>query len=187
MLVDGKTIASKIYSELKSELEELGRHPCLAVFTSAPNAETKKFLELKKKRAQEIGVDVFLLELDKDVTTEEAIAAIEGGVGTADGMIVQLPFPPQVDAEKLLAAVPKELDVDALHFQGEDTDVLPPVIGAIAEISKRHQVEFSGKNVVVVGQGRLVGQPAVLAKADVTPAFGQAHAVDSFRVGDAAP
>src|SRR5690606_32041976 len=92
----------------------------------------------------------------------EAIAAIEGGVGTADGMIVQLPFPPQVDAEKLLAAVPKELDVDALHFQGEDTDVLPPVIGAIAEISKRHQVEFSGKNVVVVGQGRLVGQPAVL-------------------------
>lgn len=162
MLVDGKIIASEIYSDLKQELENKGAHPCLTVFTSAPNAETRKFLELKKKRASEIGVDVFLFELDSEVSTEEAIRAIKGCVDTADGVVVQLPFPPQVDAELLLAAVPKELDVDALHYHGEDTDILPPVIGAIAEISNRHQVEFRDKKVTVVGQGRLVGQPAVL-------------------------
>ena len=172
MLVDGKTIAAEIYADLKRELADLGQHPCLTVFTSAPNAETQKYLELKKKRASEAGIDVLLIELDAEVTTAEAVKAIEASVGTADGIIVQLPFPPQVDARQLLEAVPKQLDVDAIHYQGEDTDILPPVVGAISEIAKRHQVEFKGQQVTVVGQGRLVGKPAVCwakaAGADVT-------------------
>lgn len=161
MLVDGKNIAAAICAEVKEKLEKSGQHPCLTVFTCAPNAETQKYLELKKKRAQELGIDVMVIELDREATTKDALSAV-ASAHSAEGIIIQLPFPSQIDVSKVLAAIPKELDVDAIHYQGEETEVLPPVIGAVSAIAKTHGVEFKGKSVVVVGQGRLVGQPAVL-------------------------
>lgn len=161
MLVDGKKIAAGIYAEVKESLARSGQHPCLTVFACAPNVETKKYLELKKKRAGELGIDVMVIELDAEATTEEALAAVTSAT-SAEGIIIQLPFPPQIDVVKLLAAVPKELDVDAIHYEGEETEVLPPVIGAVAAIAKIQGVEFDGKKVAIVGQGRLVGRPAAL-------------------------
>jgi len=67
-----------------------------------------------------------------------------------------------MEAEALLSAILKELDIDNINYEGEETDILPPVVGAIAEIAQRHDVDFAGKNVVVIGRGRLVGKPATL-------------------------
>lgn len=119
-------------------------------------------MELKKKRASELGIDVLVIELDALISTEKAVEAVLSSGKAADGVIVQLPFPSQVDAEVLLSAIPKELDIDNINYAGEDTEVLPPVVGAVAEITKRHDVDFTGKNVVVIGRGRLVGKPAAL-------------------------
>jgi len=105
---------------------------------------------------------VLVIELDTDISTEKAVEAVRSSGASADGVIVQLPFPPQVDAEVLLSAIPKELDIDNINYAGEETEVLPPVVGAVAEIAKRHNVDFAGKNVVVIGRGRLVGKPAAL-------------------------
>ena len=162
MIVDGKKIAGEIYSDIKDSLSESHKHPCLTVFACAPNTETETYMELKKKRASELGVDVLVIELDANTTTEEAVEAVLSADASADGVIVQLPFPTQVDAEALLSAIPKELDIDNINYEGEETDVLPPVVGAVAEIAKRHDVDFAGKNVVVIGRGRLVGKPAAL-------------------------
>lgn len=167
MLVDGKTIAAEIYADISNHLKKSSRHPCMAVFACAPNIETKKYLELKQKRAMELGIDVLHIELDREITTEQAVAAVSEPREANDGVLVQLPFPPQVDIDKVLAAIPSELDIDAMNYCGEQTDVLPPVVGAIAEIAKRHSIGFAGKNVVVVGRGRLVGKPAAFwAKAE---------------------
>lgn len=172
MLVNGKKIAGEIYADIKVSLAASQKHPCLTVFTCAPNAETRKYMELKKKRASELGIDVLVMELDSLISTEKAVEAVRSSGKAADGVIVQLPFPTQVDADALLAAIPKELDVDNVNYAGEATEVLSPVVGAIYEIAKRHDVEFSGKNVVVIGRGRLVGKPAALwakaQSADVT-------------------
>lgn len=160
MLVDGKKIAAEIYADIRSKLGATGNHPCLVVFTCSPNAETRKYLELKQKRSMELGIDVVLVELDEAVTTEKVVDIVSLGHEKADGLLVQLPFPPQVDIDRVLEAIPKELDVDAINYRGEETDILPPVVGAIAEIAKRHEVRFEGQNVVVLGRGRLVGKPA---------------------------
>ncbi len=160
MIVDGKKIAGEIYADIRVSLTESHRHPCLTVFACAPNAETRKYMELKKKRASELGIDVLVIELDALISTDKAVEAVLSSGKAADGVIVQLPFPSQVDAEVLLSAIPKELDIDNINYAGEDTEVLPPVVGAVAEIAKRHDVEFSGRNVVVIGRGRLVGKPA---------------------------
>jgi len=162
MLVDGKKIAEDIYTDIKSSLNNSGRHPCLMVFTCAPNIETRKYMEIKKKRASELGIDVVVFELDSSIETEEAVSAIQSSCVNADGLIVQLPFPQQVRIDTLLSAIPKELDIDNINYTGKAGEVLPPVVGAIAEIANRYEVDFRDKNVVVVGQGRLVGKPAAL-------------------------
>ncbi len=162
MLVDGKKIAAEIYADIKSRLAGRGKAPCLNVFACAPNAETRKYLELKQRRAAEVGIDLVMVELEPEATTEDAERVIRSAVGQCDGVIVQLPFPPYFDTDRLVAAIPPELDVDALGYHGGVDGVLPPVVGAIAEISKRHGIDWTGKQVVVVGRGRLVGAPAAL-------------------------
>ncbi len=162
MIVDGKKIAQEIYFDIQDRLKKDKSHPCLAVFTCNPNGETRKFLELKKRRAAENGIDVMLAELDSEIQTEKVVEVIKTATEGCEGVIVQLPFPPHIDADKLIEAIPLGMDVDAMNYLGEDTEVLPPVVGAIAEITKKHQVDFVGKKVAVVGKGRLVGKPAAL-------------------------
>lgn len=162
MVVDGKRIAAEIYGTIRRKLAGRRPHPYLAVFTCAPNRETRKFLELKKKRAGELGIDVAVIEFGAGIDGDTVAGAIADAGGKADGIVVQLPFPAHIDAGRLIAAVPPELDVDALRYDGSDTDILPPVVGAVAAIAEHHNVRFAGKRVAVIGEGRLVGQPAAL-------------------------
>jgi methylenetetrahydrofolate dehydrogenase (NADP+)/methenyltetrahydrofolate cyclohydrolase len=162
MIIDGKAIAQDILAGVAREVAVLPRPPRLTVFTCAPNFETQKFLALKQKRALEVGILVNLVTLPETVTTDEVITVITASVSNSEGIIVQLPFPLHIDAVAILSAVPASHDVDVLRYAGEQTDILPPVVGAIDEIAKRNEIDFTGRAVVVVGQGRLVGQPATL-------------------------
>ncbi|OGG41579.1 hypothetical protein A2837_00345 [Candidatus Kaiserbacteria bacterium RIFCSPHIGHO2_01_FULL_46_22] len=162
MLVDGKTIAADIYRELKEELSLRAKQPRLLVVTSEPNAETRKYLKLKSRRAEEQGVKVVVKEFLNEVNTETIKDFLIDSFADYDGVIIQLPLPTHIDTASLLSLLPAHLDIDVTQYAGEETEVLPPVIGAIKEIAKRHSVDFVGKNVVVVGSGRLVGKPAAL-------------------------
>jgi methylenetetrahydrofolate dehydrogenase (NADP+)/methenyltetrahydrofolate cyclohydrolase len=162
MIVDGKAIATEVLGEVADRIKTLPRAPRLTVFTCAPNFETQKFLALKQKRATEVGITVEVVELDPRILTALVIRAIHEALPNTDGVVVQLPFPPNIDIAAVLAAVPSSHDVDALVYGGEDTTVLPPVVGAIDAIATHHQVVWTDKKVAVVGQGRLVGAPAAL-------------------------
>lgn len=172
MIVDGKQIAADIYRDLDVELRNRSVRPSLLVFVCAPTAETKKYLSLKQHRAMALGIDVVVMEFDKDSSTDDLAKAIDELSPAHEGLILQLPFPSQIDTDLLLNKVPKAKDVDAINYVGGPEAVLPPVVGAIKEIAERHQVNFAGEKVVVVGQGRLVGKPATLwaeaKNADVT-------------------
>ena len=157
MIVDGKKIAADILAELKSTLRAEKLRPHLTVFTCAPNFETQRFLTIKKKRATEVGIDINVIELLDIVTTEDVIASIRGFVDHTNGIVVQLPFPKHIDIEQVIEAIPTSHDADALK---KETKILPPVVGAIAEIFARHGVVVMGKKIVVVGGGKLVGAPA---------------------------
>jgi methylenetetrahydrofolate dehydrogenase (NADP+) / methenyltetrahydrofolate cyclohydrolase len=162
MIVDGKALADDILAEVKAEISTLKKLPHLTVFTCAPNFETQKFLALKQKRAIEVGINLEVVDLDPRILTPLIIQTIHEAIPTTDGIVVQLPFPPSIDIAAVLATVPMSHDVDALLYDGTDITVLPPVVGAIEAIAKRHQVAWTDKQVVVVGQGRLVGVPAAL-------------------------
>lgn len=162
MIVDGKAIAAKILADIQAEISTLTKPPHLTVFTCAPNFETQKFLALKQKRAAEVGIELVVVTLDPRSITAEVIRTINETLPHTDGVVVQLPFPSSIDTVSVLENIPPTHDVDALRYAGEETNVLPPVVGAIDAIATKYQIAWAGKNVAVVGRGRLVGAPAAL-------------------------
>jgi len=162
MIVDGRAIAEDIYHGIKNSLTHLDFVPHLTVFTCAPNFETKKYLSLKRRKAMDIGLGINIIEFPENVTNDEIIQSVVHSQMQTDGIIIQLPFPPHIDIEAVLNCIPASLDVDAVHFDGTNEEILPPVIGAIKEISRRHDVLWAASNVVVIGEGKLVGKPAAI-------------------------
>ncbi|MCA9364243.1 bifunctional 5,10-methylenetetrahydrofolate dehydrogenase/5,10-methenyltetrahydrofolate cyclohydrolase [Candidatus Kaiserbacteria bacterium] len=158
MIIDGKKIAEGLFRELTETVRQLSSAPQLAVITCAPNFETQRFLNIKQKRAAEVGIVVRVIELPETATTDECVQTIAAAATDSDGVVVQLPFPGHVDRDALIAAIPKTHDVDAFNL--EDSEILPPVIGAMHMILTTEGIVLEGKRVVVVGAGKLVGQPA---------------------------
>ncbi len=159
MIIDGRALACAIVSDLRKETAAMAGLPLLTVFTCAPNFETKKFLDLKTKRAAEAGISVSVIELPPNVTLAQVNTAINQSRTISDGIIIQFPFP-HLTTKDLIDLLPTELDVDVTNYDGQAEGLLPPVVGAIAEISQAHTIDWAGKSVVVVGNGRLVGAPA---------------------------
>ena len=162
MIVDGRAIAAEIYQGIRNRITHLNMKPHLTVFTCEPNFETQKFLSLKKRKAEEVGIDVNVIEFPEAIKTEEVIQSILHAAMQTDGIIVQLPFPKTVDVDEVLKNIPPSLDIDAVHYDGTNTDVLPPVVGAIKAIADRQDILFASAKVVVIGEGKLVGKPAAL-------------------------
>ena len=166
MIVDGTGIAQKIEREVMAALQARNEVPRLQVFTCEPTFATTRFLALKKASAEKLGVTLEVHKCAPESTTEEVVEAIKKSVTEADGIIVQLPFPSRIDVSAILAAIPARHDVDAIGSEAEQlfsegkSLVLPPVVGAMAEIIARYDIKIANKKVVVVGEGRLVGAPA---------------------------
>lgn len=160
MLVDGKAIAANILQSIEKEISTLSISPKMTAITCAPNFETQKYLDMKKRKAASVGVALNVVELPANVSTEDVLFCIEKVAKESDGIVVQLPLPVHIDRECVLAAVPHDKDPDGFSYGKVADACLPPVAGAIDEISKIHKIDWRGKNVVVLGGGRLVGLPA---------------------------
>ena len=171
MIIDGKAIALDIRDTLLAEIRmrKESDMPTLYIIVAGENAATKSFVALKKKYAAELGIPVReRVFAAQSTTTEVLLGAIQEIVasGMRGGIVVQLPLPPYVDTKAVLDAIPLRYDVDVLSekavrlFEGGESPVLPPVIGAFREILERHSVFLRGKRVAILGKGRLVGAPA---------------------------
>jgi methylenetetrahydrofolate dehydrogenase (NADP+) / methenyltetrahydrofolate cyclohydrolase len=161
-LIDGKRLATNLNEATRLQITGLKTPPRLAVLACAPNFETRSYLELKKRKAEELGVEVVVSVLGPDTTTEMVKAEIEKACECNDGVVVQLPLPETIDTDAVLNHLPKTHDVDNFTYQGEKNYILPPVVGAIDYISAEYNVNWEEKKVVVIGGGRLVGAPAGL-------------------------
>jgi methylenetetrahydrofolate dehydrogenase (NADP+)/methenyltetrahydrofolate cyclohydrolase len=158
MIVDGKAIAEEIYGELRKRIRKLSHVPTFSIIACAPNFETRKYLELKEKKAKAAGIRTNLIELSQSSTAEDFLSRIKEAVAVSDAVIVQLPLPSHVDKEVVIASVPPSHDADALNSATQDS--LSPVVGAIKTILGKYDVRPFEKTVTIIGSGKLVGLPA---------------------------
>jgi len=165
MIIDGRAIAHEMALSLKEELAHRAPPLRLSLLMVSPNPAILSFVARKKKIAEEIGVLLSVYDLPLSSTTATLIQEVKKASEESDGIVIQLPLPPHLSVRKICDTVPIEKDVDLLStaaeesFYSDTSRVLPPVVGAIAEILVRNHISLQDKKAVVVGQGALVGKP----------------------------
>lgn len=175
MIIDGNHIATEVRHELEQELGRLNLNLTLLILQVGEHAASTQYIKKKIAYARELMINAELRRYDESITNEALRHEIFTTISdwrydpySFSGMIVQLPLPPHIDRTRVLNEIPQEHDVDLLSEESEDafargrSPILPPVIGAMAEILARNQVSIQGKRAVVIGRGKLVGKPAAL-------------------------
>ena len=169
MIVDGKRIAEKLKSELRTNLSNVRKKLVLGVLVVSETPAIRQFVSYKERCGEDIGVQVDVIKTSKSgLKTEDLLHEIIQTSKHRDGLILQLPIPSELDLDSALNLFPLSHDVDVLGntaFTQYKEGVLPfhpPVVGACSAILKDANVSIAGKKVVVVGTGRLVGGPAAV-------------------------
>jgi len=173
LILDGNRVRDQILSELKPRVETLaasGRPPGLAVILAGHNAASEIYVRGKIKACHDLGIYSESLAPPGSVTTDEILAMVDelNGRHDIDGILVQLPLPPQVDSKRILLAVAPEKDVDGFHpcNVGKLATGLPGpracTPAGILQLLKRHGIAIAGKRAVVVGRSDIVGKPVAL-------------------------
>jgi len=167
-IVNGKKIAKDIISELKKQVSNLKKVPRIDIFICAPNGAIKSFVARKRRTARRIGVNFIEHKLDKSASTGEIQKQIDSIAKDTTGIVVQLPMPEHIDTDKILDNLPMHLDVDVLGshtfaaFSKGEIAYEPPVAGAVREILERAKVKTGSTKAVMIGKGRLVGEPTII-------------------------
>ena len=190
IILNGTKIAQEIRSEVAAEVKTMaaaGVRPGLAVVLVGHNPASEIYVRGKVKACEEIGIYSEKLTPPDSVTTAELLAVVEGlnQRDDIDGILVQLPLPPQVDAKKVLLAVDPAKDVDGFHpvnvglLSTQRPGLVPCTPAGVLEILKRSNIPISGREAVVVGRSDIVGKPTAMlllnANATVTVCHSKTH------------
>ena len=169
-ILDGNRVRDQIKEELRPRVAALaaqGRPPGLAVVLVGHNPASEIYVRNKIKACDDLGIYSESVKPPESITTAELLDTVEqlNARHDIDGILVQLPLPPQVDSKRILLAVAPGKDVDGFH----PANVGALVVGlpapractpaGIIELLKRYQIPIAGRRAVVVGRSDIVGKP----------------------------
>ena len=172
-ILDGNKIASEIRAEVSAEAQSLsaaGMRPGLAVVLVGHNPASEIYVRGKVKSSEEVGIYSEKHTPSESATTEELLALVENlnQRDEIDGILIQLPLPPQVDAKRVLMAVDPAKDVDGFHpmnvgfLSTQRPGLVPCTPGGIMELLRRSNILLAGQEAVVVGRSDIVGKPMAM-------------------------
>lgn len=181
-IIDGKQTAAEVRAQLRVRAaafeEKYGRKVGLAVVLIGEDPASQVYVRNKIKGCEDAGIRSFAHYLPADVTqaqAEELVRALASDEAV-HGILVQLPLPKHLDAERILACIPAAKDVDGfsaenigrLALNEEGTVACTPL--GVMELLRRYQVETRGKRAVIIGRSNIVGRPMalLLLNADAT-------------------
>jgi methylenetetrahydrofolate dehydrogenase (NADP+)/methenyltetrahydrofolate cyclohydrolase len=169
-IIDGRAISEDVRRDLKvrvGRLREAGHDPGLAFVIIGDNPASISYVKSKAQACGEVGLRSETFHLPESTTQAELLALIaELNADPAwDGMIVQLPLPPQVDPFAIGAAIDVEKDVDVAHpynlgrVLAGMSGPRPCTPAGIQQLLLRTGNDPGGKHVVIVGRSNIVGKP----------------------------
>lgn len=189
-IIDGKRISQEIKDELKEQvakLKEQGTNVSLAVIQVGNDPASCVYVRNKKLACEYIGIQSLSYELPEETTEEELIGLIQklNEDPSVNGILVQLPVPVHINADRIIQTISPDKDVDGFHPQnvgklviGERGFVSCTPAGII-QLLKRSGIEIAGKHCVVIGRSNIVGKPMALLmlreNATVTVAHSKTH------------
>src|ERR1700675_567786 len=172
-ILDGNKIASEIRAEAAAEarsLAEARMRPGLAVVLVGHNPASEIYVRGKVKSCEEVGIYSEKHTPADSVSTAELLSLVDqlNRRYEIDGILVQLPLPPQVDSKEFLMAVDPAKDVDGFHpmnvgfLSTQRPGLVPCTPGGIMEMLKRSHIPIAGQEAVVVGRSDIVGKPMAM-------------------------
>jgi methylenetetrahydrofolate dehydrogenase (NADP+) / methenyltetrahydrofolate cyclohydrolase len=172
-ILNGNAIRDQIYGELSAEIAALasaGIRPGLAAVRVGDNPASKLYVNSKIAACEKLGLASFLITPPATTTTDELLAIIDelNHRDDVDGILVQMPLPPQIDAKRILDAVVPEKDVDGFNpvNVGKLVAGRPSLVACtpagVMEILRRSNIATDGANAVVIGRSDIVGKPMAL-------------------------
>jgi methylenetetrahydrofolate dehydrogenase (NADP+)/methenyltetrahydrofolate cyclohydrolase len=172
-ILDGTKIANDIRGEVAAGVKTMvaaGVRPGLAAVLVGSNHASEIYVRGKVKACEELGIYSEQHTPPESATTEDLLVLVDdlNGRDDIDGILVQLPLPPQVDAKKVLMAVDPAKDVDGFHpvnvgfLSTQRLGLVPCTPAGVIEILKRSNIPTAGQEAVVVGRSDIVGKPAAM-------------------------
>jgi methylenetetrahydrofolate dehydrogenase (NADP+)/methenyltetrahydrofolate cyclohydrolase len=170
-ILDGRKASQAIRDELKLDVAQLAiegkKVPHLAAILVGHNGASETYVSAKVKACQEIGLASTLIRFEDDVSEIELLKKI-GDLNSdpeVDGILVQLPLPKHISAERVINCIEPTKDVDGFHPETIGKMVLgaesfiPATPYGIMLLLKYYKIETKGLHAVVVGRSNIVGRP----------------------------
>jgi methylenetetrahydrofolate dehydrogenase (NADP+)/methenyltetrahydrofolate cyclohydrolase len=172
-ILEGTKIAAEIRAEVAAQatfLASSGVRPGLAVVLVGHNPASEVYVRGKVKSSQEVGLYSEQHTPPESATTGELLALIAdlNRRDEIDGILVQLPLPPHVDAKKVLLAVDPAKDVDGFHpmnvgyLSTQRPGLVPCTPAGVMEVLRRSGIPVARQEAVVIGRSDIVGKPVAM-------------------------
>lgn len=186
-ILDGKGLAQKLQQQLADKIQQLrpltDRPPGLAVLMVGDHPASAAYVRNKESACEKIGIASFGHHFPADVSQAEVMDTILqlNQNPNVDGILVQLPLPPYLDANALLYAIAPDKDADGLHPMNlgslvrSETGLRSCTPAGCMEILKAYNIPVQGKTAVVIGRSILVGKPIALMLLEANATVAIAH------------
>ena len=185
-ILNGKALAlmmrQQMSQRISQRLAEGVRRPCLAALLIGEDEASQIYVNHKRHACKEIGIHTEVHRLDADIKESSVQALLQqlNASPDVDGILVQLPLPPTISAERIIEGIDPQKDVDGFHPINMGRLALghprlrPCTPWGIIQLLEHYKINLSGLSALVVGASTIVGRPMALellmAKATVTVA-----------------
>ncbi len=168
ILLDGKNTSQKILDSLKQEIIQNNLSPKLDIILVGDDSSSQKYVELKQKKAESIGIGGQIHRLPQTSTTSEVLSLISqlNNDPSVTGLMVQLPLPKQINTEQVLLSIKPSKDADGLNpinlallFQKNSLAISSATSLGIIKLIEEYKLDVSGKNAVIIGRSPDVSLP----------------------------
>ncbi len=177
-IIDGKAVAAALRAQVAARVATLAYRPGLAVVLVGDDPASQTYVRSKDKAAAQAGIDVRSIRLPADTSQGALHAQIDAlnANPAIDGILVQLPLPPQIDSIAIVEAIDPAKDVDGFHpvnagrLASGRAALVPCTPLGVMKLLAHANIRLEGTRALVLGRSAIVGRPmaALLLAANAT-------------------
>jgi methylenetetrahydrofolate dehydrogenase (NADP+)/methenyltetrahydrofolate cyclohydrolase len=169
-LIDGKAVAARVRAEVAAEAKRRSVVPGIAFVRVGEDPASKIYVGSKHRAAQELAFKSWEHHMDASSSAEAVLGKVRelNANPEVNGILVQLPLPPQIKADAVISAIDPRKDVDGFHpinagnlFLGRPS-YRPCTPAGVIRLLEEYRVPLAGRRAVVVGRSNIVGKPMAM-------------------------
>jgi len=166
MILKGKEVAKKIQESIAEVTQK--EKIALAILAIGENKSADAYIKGVLRTSEKLGVEVKLMRLPMDISTERVINHIEkiNNDDSINGLMIQMPLPKSLDQEKVINAIDYRKDIDSMTdknlgmvLKGKSNGLMPCTPVAVLETLDYYDIDVTGLDVTVIGRSNIVGKP----------------------------